>query len=139
MFLLDTNVVSELRKGRAGTANPGVVDWAEDVPPALLFLSVISVQELERGVLLAERRDAAKGAVLRGWLESAVVPAFEGRTLPIDLEVARRAARLNVSNPAPIHDGLIAATAIVHGLVIVTRNIRDFQRFERLEVLNPWT
>jgi predicted nucleic acid-binding protein len=139
MFLLDTNVVSELRKAKAGKANPGVTAWAEDVPAAFLFLSVISLHELEHGVLLAERRDAAQGRALRRWLDSSVMKAFSDRFLPVDAQVARRAAALHVPDPAPFRDALIAATALVHTMTVVTRNTIDFSRFDGVEVNNPWT
>lgn len=139
MYLLDTNVISELRKSKAGTAHPGVTDWADDVPAALMFVSVISIHELEHGVLLAERGDPAKGEMLRTWLDDSVVPAFAGRILVVDLIVAQRAASLHVPDPAPFRDALIGATADVHGMVLVTRNVRDFERFDGLEVSNPWT
>jgi predicted nucleic acid-binding protein len=139
MYLLDTNVISELRKAKTGTADPSVTGWADDVPAALMFVSAISMLELELGVLLAERSDPAKGEVLRTWLDDSVVPAFAGRILDVDLIVARRAASLHVPDPAPFRDALIGATADVHGMVLVTRNVRDFERFDELEVSNPWT
>jgi toxin FitB len=139
MFLLDTNVVSELRKARAGKANQGVSDWAAGVPAVLMFISVISLHKLEHGVLLAERKDPEKGAVLRAWLDDSVVPAFADRILPVDTETALRSAALHVPNPAPFRDAFIAATALVHGMTVVTRNNKDFDRIENLVVLNPWT
>ena len=139
MFVLDTNVVSELRKAKAGKANPGVTEWAKGVPAALMFMSVISLHELEHGVLLAERRDPTRGDVLRQWLDASVVAAFADRLLPVDEHVARRAAALHVPDPAPFRDALIAATAQVHGMTVVTRNVGDFGRFAGLEVTNPWT
>jgi predicted nucleic acid-binding protein len=139
MFVLDTNVVSELRKARAGKANPGVTEWAESVPAELMFLSVISLHELELGVLLAERRDPTQGAILRRWLDTSVAPAFVDRMLPVDEDVARRAAALHVPDPAPLRDALIAATAQVHDMTVVTRNVDDFARFAGLDVANPWT
>lgn len=134
MYLLDTNVVSELRK--AGKADPQVHRWASSVAPSVLFLSVISVLELELGVLLVERRDVRQGTVLRGWLENRVLPAFEERVLPIDTAVARRCAALHVPNRHSDRDALIAATALVHGFTVVTRNIGDFPA--SVPVLNPW-
>ena len=139
MFLLDTNVVSELRKARAGKANRGVSDWAAGVPAALMFVSVVSLHELEYGVLLAERKDLEKGTMLRAWLDESVLPAFADRILPVDTETALRSAALHVPNPAPFCDAFIAATALVHGMTVVTRNNKDFDRFEDLVVLNPWT
>lgn len=136
-FLLDTNVVSELRKIRAGKADLRVAAWIGKVPAADLFLSAIVVQELELGTLLAERRDPAQGAVLRTWLDHHVLPAFADRILPVDTTVARLSARLHVPDPRPFRDGLIAATALAHGMTVVTRNVSDYERTEVL-LLNPW-
>ena len=138
MFLLDTNIVSELRKIRAGKANPHLAAWVKAVSPLSLFLSVIVIQELETGILLADRRDPAKGAMLRAWLDGQVIPAFAERIIPIDLKVARRSAALNVPNPRPVRDGLIAATALVHGLTVVTRDTADFLT-TGVALLDPWT
>ncbi len=137
MFLLDTNVVSELRKARAGRADRQVAGWARQVPASGLFLSVVTVQELEIGVLLAERRDASQGAILRTWLENHVLSAFADRILPVDTAVARRSATLHVPDPRPFRDALIAATALVHELVVVTRDVADFAP-TGAKVLDPW-
>ena len=138
MFLLDTNVISELRKAKAGRANRGVTAWGSDVPAALMFMSVISLHELEHGVLLAERSEPSKGGVLRAWLDSSVVPAFHERIVDVDVAVVLRAAALHVPDPAPFRDALIGATALVHGLTMITRNVVDFERFDDLAVVNPW-
>ena len=138
MFVLDTNVVSELRKVRSGKANRGLADWASSVPSSWLFLSSIVVHELEHGVLLAERSDPVKGAVLRRWLNTSVAAAFDTRILAVDVAVAKRAASLHVPDPAPFRDALIGATALVHGMAVVTRNSKDFERFKGLDVVNPW-
>jgi toxin FitB len=137
-YLLDTNVVSELRKAKAGKADPNVATWAARVPLISLFISVITVQELEIGVLLAERRDAAKGALLRSWLEGHVLPTFTDRILPIDTAVARRSATLHVPDPRPVRDVLIAATALVHSLTVVTRNVSDFEP-AGVKLFDPWS
>ncbi len=137
MFLLDTNVVSELRKVRLGNADKHVARWADSVDAADLFLSAITIQELEIGILLAERRDPAQGAVFRAWLNSHVLPAFSGRVLAVDTAVAQRSARLHVPNPRPVRDGLIAGTALVHGMTVVTRNVADFEP-TGVSILNPW-
>lgn len=137
MFILDTNVVSELRKVRLGKADEHVARWADSVNASDLYLSVITVQELEIGVLLAERRDPVQGAAFRSWLSTHVLPAFDGRILPVDTAVAIRSAKLHVPAPRPIRDGLIAATALVHGMTIITRNIGDFEP-TGVALLNPW-
>ena len=139
MFILDTNIISELRKAKTGKANRGVTEWASDVPAALMFMSVISLHELEHGVLLAERRDRAQGKVLRQWLDTSVVTAFADRFLPVDEPVAREAAALHVPDPAPFRDALIAATAQVHAMSVVTRDVSEFERFAGVNVTNPWT
>jgi toxin FitB len=139
MFVLDTNVVSELRKVRAGKADTGVSDWASATPPGQMFLSVITIQELEHGVLLAERADRQQGEVLRRWLDESVAAAFDQRVLAVDEAVARRAAGLHVPDPAPFRDALIGATALVHRMTVVTRNVKDFERFDGLDVVNPWS
>ncbi|MDQ1316044.1 MAG: toxin FitB [Pseudomonadota bacterium] len=137
MFLLDTNVISELRKVRAGKADPRVAAWADSMETADLYLSVITIQEIEIGVQLAERRNPEQGAILRTWLDNHVLPAFTGRILTVDIAVARRSASLHVPDPRPIRDGLIAATALVHGMTVVTRNMDDFA-CTGVAVLNPW-
>ncbi len=137
MYILDTNVVSEIRKIRLGKADKFVSQWSDSVNTAELYLSVITLQELEIGVLLAEYRNPAKGALLRGWLNKQVIPAFSGRILPVDTAVAIRSAKLHVPNPRPVRDGLIAATALVHGMTVVTRNISDFASCG-VALINPW-
>jgi toxin FitB len=137
MFLLDTNVVSELRKAPSARANQQVVRWAAQTNTNDLFISVITVMEIELGVQLIERRDTTQGAALRQWLESQVLPAFHERVLPIDLAIARRCAGLHVPDPRSERDALLAATALVHGLTMVTRNIQDFVR-TGVSCLDPW-
>lgn len=138
MLVLDTNVVSELRKVRSGKADPSVAQWSYSVDAADLYVSAITIQELEIGVLLAERRDPSKGAVLRTWLDSHVLPAFAGRVLPVDTAVAQRSAKLHVPAPQSLRDSFIAATALVHGMTVVTRNVADFVP-SGVRIINPWT
>lgn len=135
MFLLDTNVISELR--RPARANANVVAWANAFPAASFFLSAISILEIERGALQIERRDAAQGAVLRAWINDQILPRFEGRVLAIDTVVAQRCAHLHVPDPRAERDALIAATALVHGLTVVIRNVADFEP-AGVALLNPW-
>ena len=137
MFLLDTNVVSELRKVRLGSGNERVARWSDSVAAGELYLSVITIQELEIGILLAERRDVLQGEKLRVWFTQQVLPAFSGRILPVDMAVAQASARLHVPDPKPIREGLIAGTALVHGMTVVTRNVADFER-TGVSILNPW-
>ena len=135
MFLLDTNVVSELR--RPAQADAHVRSWAAKTPAELYALSVVTVQELERGTLLMERRDAKQGAILRRWLEEEVLTRLAARILAIDIAIARRCATLHVPDPRPERDALIAATALTHGLTVVTRNTVDFEPMG-VPILNPW-
>jgi predicted nucleic acid-binding protein len=135
LYLLDTNVVSELR--RADRADTRVRAWADSAPAGAVFLSAISILELELGVLLAERKDPAQGQVLRRWLEDQVLLQFEGRILPVDLGVAPQCARLHVPDPRSSRDAMIAATALVHAMTVVTRNVSDFAP-TGVPVLNPW-
>ena len=137
MFVLDTNVVSELRRAKAGKADKNVTAWAARVPAGGLFLSAITILELEIGVLLVERRDPAQGAILRVLLDRYVLPAFAGRVLAVDTAVAQRCARLHVPDPRSGRDALIAATALVHGMTVVTRNVADFEP-TGVPILNPW-
>ena len=124
MYVLDTNVISELRKGKK--AERSVRMWAQALPTASLFLSVVSVLELEIEILLVERRDRNQGAILRAWIDGHVLPSFFGRILAIDTAVAQRCASLHVPTPRSDRDALIAATAFVRGLTVATRNVADF-------------
>ncbi len=137
MYLLDTNVISELGKAKSGSAVKNVVVWANSVSAASLFLSVITILELETGTLLVERRDPAQGAVLRSWLNAHVLPAFSDRILAVDTAVAQCCAKLHVPETRSDRDAIIAATALVHGMTVVTRNVGDFEP-TGVEILNPW-
>ncbi len=137
MYLLDTNVVSELRKAKTGKIDKNIATWAGSVSAQSLFLSAITILELETGVLLIERRDSTQGAILRSWLDTHVLPAFTGRILPVDTAVAQCCAKLHVPDPRSDRDALIAATAFVHGMTVVTRNVDDFVA-TKVDILNPW-
>lgn len=137
MYLLDTNVVSELRKVRLGKADANVAAWADSLDAAELFVSAITIMELELGVLSIERKDAAQGAVLRAWMDRHVLPEFAERTLPVDTSVAQRCARLHVPDKRDERDALIAATALIHGMAVVTRNVADFEP-TGVAIVDPW-
>ena len=134
-FILDTNVISELR--RPDKADHNVLAWASGVPVANFYLSAITVLELELGVLQIERKNSASGNVLREWLNRQVLPRFEGRILPVDTAVALRCARLHVNDRRSERDTLIAATAFVHGMTVATRNVSDFEP-TGIAIFNPW-
>ena len=138
MLLLDTNVVSELRKVEDGRADPGVMAWLAGTDASSCYVSALTLMELEIGILRVEQRDPAQGNLLRRWMESRVMPEFAERTLPVDTTVALRCARLHVPDPRAERDALIAATALVHGMRVVTRNVADFAA-TGVPLLNPWT
>ncbi|OWV92643.1 twitching motility protein PilT [Rhizobium sp. R72] len=137
MLLLDTNVVSELRKVASGKADPNVVVWNETVDPAETFISSVVLHELEIGVRLVEHNDAVAGKVLRHWLGNTVLTAFSGRILPLDEAAAVQAAQWHVPNPKPINDAYIAATAFTRRMTLVTRNVKDFESMG-VALVNPW-
>ena len=137
MLLLDTNVVSELRKVGDGRADPGVMAWLAGTDASSCYISALTLMELEIGILRIERRDPAQGDLLRRWMESRVMPEFAERTLAVDASVALRCARLHVPDPRAERDALIAATALVHGMTVVTRNVADFTT-TGVPLLNPW-
>jgi toxin FitB len=135
MFLLDTNVISELR--RPEYANPRVLAWAKVEDPRYWFLSVMTVLEIEQGTLLMLRKDRLRGEALNRWLHAVVLGTFAERILTATLEVARACAPLHLPNRRGERDAWIAATALVHDLTVVTRNTRDFEG-TGVRLLNPW-
>ena len=137
MFLLDTNVISELRKLGDGKADARVVAWVAGRDAASFYISALTLMELEIGVLRIERRDAGQGDRLRTWMERHVLPEFLERTLPVDSAVALKCARLHVPDPLPQRDALIAATAMVHGMTVVTANVADFE-VTGVAIVDPW-
>lgn len=134
MYLLDTNVISELRKRRGDS---GVKKWVAE-QGADLAISVVTVIEIETGILRKQRTDPDQARILTRWFESKVLTGFADRILPLDLAAARRVASLHVPDQAPQHDALIAGTALARGLTVVTRNTRDFER-AGVGYLNPWS
>ena len=136
MFLLDTNVVSEVRKGRR--SDPNVSDWYAGVDQSALFISSLTVGEIRRGIELARRRgDASQAETLEEWLRT-VVEGFSGRILNVDADVANAWGRMSAIRPAPVADALLAATAIVHDMTLVTRNVADVEGLGA-HVLDPFS
>lgn len=137
MFVLDTNIVSELRKTRSNRADVNVVTWIGQYEPTAFFISAITVLELEYGTQMVERRDVVQGASLRAWLDETVYPSFSGRILGFDSQAAKLCAGFHIPNPKPERDAMIAATAARHGYRLATRNLRDFSGLG-VGLVNPW-
>lgn len=135
MFLLDTNVISELRRKAQVDAN--VHAWSQAIPLEQLYVSVITVMEVEQGILLVGRRDHRQAGILRSWMAEQFLPRFEARILAFDTVAALRCAAMHIPDPKPDRDSMIAATASVHGLTVATRNVRDFEACG-VPVFNPW-
>lgn len=134
-LLLDTNIVSELRK--QDRMNPGLRDWWNENQSSELWLSVLVLGELRRGIELLRRRDESSARALDGWL-AGLVDEFGDRLLPVDERIAETWGRLGVPDAVPIIDGLLAATALVHDLTLVTRNVGDVER-TGVSALNPFS
>nr|WP_314269809.1 type II toxin-antitoxin system VapC family toxin [uncultured Kingella sp.] len=126
MYLLDTNILSEIRKIQAGRADQGVAQWAQAHPKSLMYISAITLLELERGTIAAEQRDKRQGAVYRRWLSQVVQPEFQDRVLQIDAQTVLLCAPMHVPDKKSLADSLIAATAIQHNMTVITRNEKDF-------------
>lgn len=137
MYLLDTNVISELRKVKSGKSDKNVKRWSLQADPQLMYVSSITIHELELGILLAERADKSKGKILRKWMTEYVLPAFEKRVLSVDKKVVLVSAKYHVPDPKPYRDTLIAATAVVNNMTVVTRDTDGFC-LDKVKTLNPW-
>ncbi|MEQ1530199.1 MAG: type II toxin-antitoxin system VapC family toxin [Methylococcales bacterium] len=137
MYLLDTNVISELRKASSGKADQNVITWANSVSATSLYISAITILELETGLLLLERRDKNQRTMLRSWFNTQVLPTFSERILVVNAAVAQRCAQLHAPDPRSDRDAIIAATALVHGFTVITRNVNDFTA-TGVKILNPW-
>jgi predicted nucleic acid-binding protein len=135
MFLLDTNVVSELR--RTERADISVVRWSQAQDPATFHISVVTLMEIRHGALLIQRRDARQAAVFLRWLNDRILSEFRERTIPVSAEIALACAALHVPNPKSERDAWIAATALVLDMTVVTRNTRDFDQ-TGAKLFNPW-
>ncbi|OQP34306.1 type II toxin-antitoxin system VapC family toxin [Pantoea latae] len=136
-YLLDTNVISELRKARTRAIDTAVSAWTDSVDAGDMFLSVITIMEIEKGIAQMARRDLAQAARLRTWFETAVLREFNDRILPFDVDAARYCARLHVPDKRAANDAIIAAIAWQHDMVLVTRNLKDFTGMGA-QLLNPW-
>lgn len=134
MFLLDAPIVLELRRAKAGRTDPGLIKWAKATPAQNLYISALTLLEIETGIEKVERRDRTGGAALQAWLDSQVMAAFAGRILPLDAAVARRRAKLPYGDS---RNGVLAATALEHGLTLATREVETF-RAGRVKTFNPW-
>ena len=136
MFLLDTNVISEVRKG--GRSDPNVSDWYAGVGESLLFISSLTIGEIRRGIELARRRrDIDQAEALEAWLQT-VIEGFSGRILSVDAQVADIWGRISAIRPVPVVDGLLAATAMAYYMTLVTRNVSDVEGLG-VRVLDPFS
>lgn len=137
MYLLDTNIISEIRKLAKNKCDKNVADWVRSTSKDLMFTNAVVMMELERGVMSIERKDTTQGKLLRHWFEMDVKPAFHGKILKIDEQTAQICAKLHIPDHAPENDAWIAASAIQHNLVLVTRNTADFAR-TGVKLFNPF-
>ena len=127
MYLLDTNIISELKKLDSGKIHPQVQRWAYSINLMQTKISVVSIIEIRTGILSLARKGQAQAASFDNWFTNRLLPAYRTRTLSVDTEVALICAQLHIPAKRPINDTYIAATAIAHNLTPVTRNVRDFQ------------
>lgn len=136
-YLLDTNVISELRKAGTPKANPEVIAWANTVDADEMFISALTLMEIEKGILKFARKDPVQAHHLQRWYQERVLIEFAWRTFDIDSSICRLCAQLHIPDERPATDALIAATAMHHDLILVTRNVKDFAGMGVM-LLNPW-
>lgn len=135
MYVVDTNVLSDLR--RPERAEPALVAWSKQTQADSLFVSVVSIWEIEQGILAVQKRDPAAAKILRSWLEDKLIPQYKDRFLSVDMATARACAALHVPKTQSYRDSLIAATALALGYTVVTRNVSDFAPMG-VPYINPW-
>ena len=133
-YLIDTNIISEVRKGRR--CDPNVASWYDKIADANLYLSVLVIGEIRKGIERIRPKDSAQANAIENWL-TAIDRAFGERILPVDRAVANEWGRLNATRPLPVIDGLLAATAKIHGMTLVTRNTADIAELG-VHILNPF-
>lgn len=136
MYLIDTDVISALR--RRHLVEPRVLAWFDATADIDMFLSSVTLLEIEYGAVLRRHRDEAQGRLFIDWIRRLILPSFSGRIIAFDANAALRCAALHVPDPRPERDAMIAATALVHGLTVVTRNVMDFAPMG-VQIFNPWT
>lgn len=137
MYLLDTNVVSELRKIKTAKAHQGLSQWLSSIQPEQLYINTIVLMELKKGIFLKQRKDPKQAQVLQIWLDTVIRPAFAQRTLNIDENTIDICAKLHVPNKRPENDAWIGAMAIAYNMVLVTRNVKDYAGLP-VKILNPF-
>lgn len=137
MYLLDTNIISEIRKIKQNKANKNLIAWLDKVDKNTLYTNVVILMELERGILKIQRKDPIQGRNIETWYQTVIKPTFQGRIYPIDCETVSICASLHIPNPAPENDAWMASTALQHDLILVTRNVKDFN-IPHLKIINPF-
>ena len=138
MFLLDTNVISDMRKIDSGRADSHVSTWIDELDASDFYVSVVTLAELDYCIRFKHRRYPNQSLFLRRWFNHSVLPFFEDRIVTIDFQVAMKYSEINVPNHLPDRDSWIAATALVHNFVVVTRNTKDFEA-SGVALYTPWT
>lgn len=138
MYLLDTNIISQIRKINAPSCPIAFKSWFDSVDLTMCYLSAITVFEVELGILQKSRKDPVQAQILRDWFENQVKTEFATRILPIDTQSALKSAGFHVPNPASLPDSLIAGVAVAYNMILVTKNAKDFIDFQDIQLFNPF-